>query len=196
MTHVCAWPECNEEGTFPAPRNPRDLRDRQYFCAAHIKEFNKRWNGLEGFSEHEIYGMQDGTANWKRPAWNSGLQGQGPSGARVEQPRIDPFADPDDLYGFFKDRVARERQGESLPSTRHLPADVKESCAIFGIERPLEAVTLKKRYITLMKQHHPDVNQSDTAADQSKRINVAYRILSDYAERQGLRPSVAGQHQS
>lgn len=191
MTQQCAWPECNEEGTFPAPRNPRDLSQRQYFCAPHIKEFNKRWNGLEGFSETEIYGMQDGTANWKRPAWNSGLQGQGPNAGRVEEPRVDPFADPDDLYGFFKSRVARERNGESLPSTRHLPADVKESCAIFGIERPLEAVTLKKRYISLMKQHHPDVNKGDHAADQSKRINVAYRILSDYAERHSLRPSVA-----
>ena len=178
MAHICSWPECNEEGTFPAPRNPRDLRDRQYFCAPHIKEFNKRWNGLEGFSETEIYGMQDGTANWKRPAWNMGLQGQGPNAGRVEPPKIDPFADPDDLYGFSK--------------SRHLPADVKESCAIFGIERPLEAVTLKKRYISLMKQHHPDVNQSSTAADQSKRINVAYRILAEYAERHGLRPSVAG----
>ena len=184
MAHTCAWPECNEEGTFPAPRNPRDLRERQYFCAPHIKEFNKRWNGLDGFSENEIYGLQDGTANWKRPAWNQTLQGQGPDAAKVEKP-IDPFADPEDLYGFFKSRVARERNGESLP-TRRLPADVKESCAIFGIEQPLEAAMLKKRYISLMKQHHPDINKNSTAADQSKRINVAYRILADYAERHGI----------
>lgn len=193
MSHTCAWPNCPEEGTFPAPRNPRNLSDRQYFCQPHIKEFNKRWNGLEGFSEKEIYGMQDGTASWQRPAWNTGLSGVG--GAKVEHPYSDragqtftnPFENADDLFGFFKSRVARERSGESLPSTAHLPADVKESCAIFGIEQPLEAVMLKKRYINLIKQHHPDVNKSaENAADQTKRINVAYRILTDYAERHGL----------
>jgi len=185
MTHTCAWPNCPEEGTFPAPRNPRDLSQRQYFCQPHIKEFNKRWNGLEGFSENEIYGMQDGTAVWQRPTWSIGLNGAGATDARVEH----PFTNADDLFGFFKNRVARERAGESLPSTRHLPADVKESCAIFGIEQPLEATLLKKRYISLMKQHHPDVNKSaENAANQTKRINVAYRILTDYAERHGITP--------
>ncbi|PZP39728.1 MAG: hypothetical protein DI585_03140 [Pseudomonas fluorescens] len=188
MTHTCAWPNCPNEGSFPAPRNPRDLRERQYFCQDHIKEFNKRWNGLDGFSEQEIYGMQDGTAQWNRPTWNMGLNGAGPNAGRVEHPFADPFVDADDLFGFFKQRVAREREGESLPSTRHLPADVKESCAIFGIEQPLEAAMLKKRYLNLMKQHHPDVNKSDNAADQTKRINVAYRILTDYAERHGINP--------
>lgn len=187
MTHKCAWPDCPNEGSFPAPRNPRDLRERQYFCEAHIKEFNKRWNGLEGFSENEIYKMQDGTATWQRPTWSVGLNGAGPSDAHVEHPYVDPFARADDLFSFFKSRVAREKAGESLPSTAHLPADVKESCAIFGIEQPLEPVTLKKRYLSLMKQHHPDVNKSASqAADQTKRINVAYRILTDYAERRGI----------
>lgn len=178
----CAWPDCPNEGKFPAPRNPRDLRQRQFFCEAHIKEFNKRWNGLDGFSESEIYQMQDGAATWSRPTWNMGLNGGGPTGAHVEH----PFASADDLFGFFKSRVAREKAGETLPSTAHLPADVKESCAIFGIEQPLEALVLKKRYLTLVKQHHPDVNKSDAAADLTKRINVAFRILTDYAERHGL----------
>ena len=59
-----------------------------------------------------------------------------------------------------------------------------------GIEQPLEAIMLKKRYISLMKQHHPDVNKSaENAAAQTKRINVAYRILTDYAERHGINPT-------
>lgn len=182
--HTCAWPGCNEEGLFPAPKNPRNLSERQYFCAAHIKEFNKKWDGMSGFSEDEIYSLQDGSAKWNRPAWNMGLAGQGP-GVNTSQ-TTDPFANSDDLYGFFKSRIAREKSGESLPSTRHLPADVKESCAIFSIEQPLEQEVLKKRYLSLVKQHHPDVNKSASAPEQIKRINVAYRILSEYAERHGL----------
>lgn len=183
--HTCSWPNCTEEASFPAPKNPRDLSQRQYFCAAHIKEFNKKWDGMSGFSESEIYSMQDGTAKWQRPAWNMGLEGQGGTGS-AKAAFADPFANADDLFGFFKSRVAREKNGESLPSTRHLPADVKESCAIFSIEAPLEPETLKKRYLSLVKQHHPDVNKSAGAPEQIKRINVAYRILSDYAERHGV----------
>ncbi len=181
--HACAWPQCAEPGIFPAPRNPRNLSERQYFCEPHIKLFNSRWNGLDGFSEHEIYQMQDGAATWQRPTWNIGLGAAGGiNGAKVEH----PFTNADDLFGFFKSRVAREKAGESLPSTAHLPADVKESCAIFGIEQPLEVMMLKKRYINLMKQHHPDVNKAEAAAEQTKRINIAFRILTDYAERYGL----------
>jgi hypothetical protein len=182
--HTCAWPNCGEEATFPAPKNPRDLSQRQYFCAAHIKEFNRKWDGMNGFTESEIYSLQDGSAKWQRPAWSMGLEGQGPNAGRIFVD--DPFADAEDLFGFFKSRLAREKNGESLPSTRHLPADVKESCAIFSIEQPLEPETLKKRYLSLVKQHHPDVNKSIGAPEQIKRINVAYRILSDYAERHGV----------
>jgi hypothetical protein len=184
----CAWPDCEEEGTFPAPRDPRNLSARQYFCAPHIKEFNKRWDGLKGFSENEIYDMQDGTAKWQRPTWNMNLKAFATNATVQDSRDKAPFANADDLYGFFRDRVTRERAGESLPSTRHLPADVKEACAIFSIEQPLEAMMLKKRYISLVKQHHPDVNTSPEAPEHIKRINVAYRILTDYAERHGKMP--------
>ncbi|MBI1309339.1 MAG: DnaJ domain-containing protein [Proteobacteria bacterium] len=179
-THTCAWPQCREEGLFPAPKDPRDLKQRQYFCQPHIKEFNKRWNGLSGFSENEIYQMQDGAATWQRPTWGMGLGASGgtPTGARVEN----TFASADDLYGFFKNRVAQEGARPSS-ATRHLPPDVKEACAIFSIEQPLEEALLKKRYLSLVKTHHPDVNKSPDAPEHIKRINVAFRILADFAQR-------------
>lgn len=179
MKQRCAWPNCEEEGTFRAPKNPRDLTQKQYFCQSHIKEFNKRWNGLDGFSETEIYSMQDGQGTWNRPTWTMGLN-QKPTAGRAEQ----IFANSEDLYGFFKNRLAEE--AGKLPTTHHLPADVKEACAIFSIEQPLEEMLLKKRYLSLVKQHHPDVNKSAEAPEHIKRINVAYRILSDFAQRRGL----------
>lgn len=179
MKQPCAWPNCTEEGTFSAPRNPRNLSDRQYFCQPHIKEFNKRWNGLTGFSEDEIYGMQDSQGTWNRPTWSMGL-GQKPTGARTDK----VFANSEDLYGFFKNRLAEE--SVKLPTSKNLPPDVKEACAIFSIEQPLEEMMLKKRYLNLVKQHHPDVNKSPDAPEHIKRINVAYRILADFAQRRGL----------
>ncbi len=132
--------------------------------------------------------MQDGSAQWQRPSWNMGLHGQvgGPGPRPAAEPHKQPFSTADDLFGFFTDRIARERQGETLPSTRHLPADVKEACAIFSIEYPLQEVVLKKRYLSLVKQHHPDVNKSPDAPEHIKRINIAFRILTDYAQRRNV----------
>lgn len=174
----CAWPGCDCEGTFPAPRDPRNLGARQYFCQPHIKEFNKRWNGLEGFSVDEIYQMQDGGATWNRPTWGMGINGQ------KAHAKSSPFSNAQDLFNFFQQRVATEPntgKGESPASL--LPPDVKEACVIFNIGQPLPAATLKKQYHALVKQHHPDVNKSDQSEEHIKRINVAYQILTDYATR-------------
>lgn len=180
MSHKCAWPECTAEGTFSAPKDPRNLGSRQYFCQAHIKEFNKRWNGLDGFNPDEIYRLQHGAATWNRPTW-----GMGVSGAKVEQ-QATPFATAQDLFEFFTQRVSttgKTRTNEAEVPNTLLPPDVKEACVIFNIETPLPSSTLKKKYHTLVKQHHPDVNKADTAEEQLKRINVAYKILTDFAER-------------
>jgi hypothetical protein len=177
----CSWPDCNEEGTFPAPKNPRDLRGRQYFCQAHIKEFNKNWDGLKGFNENELWGIQSGSTVWKRPVWAEGLNGV--HGAKVE---VKPFATAQDLFGFFQQRIKAEKNRKSeeqLPSTASLPADVKEACAIFSIPEPLPMPELKPRYLNLVKKNHPDVNKTAEAAEYIKKINVAYQILTEFSER-------------
>lgn len=176
----CAWPNCDQEGTFRAPKDPRKPRDWQYFCQAHIKEFNKGWNGLSGFSEDEVFSMQNGGNTFQRPTWNMGV-----NGAKVSADPGQLFANAQDLYSFFQQRLKTEQKAQAeLPSTLHLPADVKEACVIFNLPQPdPDATHLKKRYLSLVKQHHPDVNKSADAPEQIKRINVAYRILTDYAQR-------------
>lgn len=176
----CAWPDCPEEGTYPAPRDPRDLAARQYFCLPHIKEFNKRWNGLEGFSPGEIYDLQNKAATMGRPTWAMGVNPTGPT----PQTATNPFATAQDLFSFFKQRRMKEGLSEGpLPDSSLLPPDVKEACTIFNIEGPLPQPQLKKRYLGLMKQHHPDVNQAAGAEEYVKRINVAFKILTDYTSR-------------
>jgi hypothetical protein len=185
MTRYCAWPNCEEEGTYPAPRDPRNLADRQYFCLPHIKEFNKRWNGLEGFSMDEIYTLQTNQATMGRPTWQMGIN---PTLNVNSKTAANPFANAHDLFEFFKNRQLREGFADHtpLPDSTLLPPDVKEACTIFNIEVPLPQPMLKKRYINLMKQHHPDVNKAANAEEFVKRINVAFKILTDYANRHGI----------
>lgn len=175
MTHTCAHPHCELEATFPAPRDPRNISERQYFCEAHIKEFNKKWNGLQGFSEDDIHAMED-KATYNRPTWKFGIHGASARGAQLN------LESADDLFAFFKARRMEEiAKGRAQGSGPSLPPDVKESCAVLGVEPPLNGAALKKKYLSLMKKHHPDVNQGNPQAEEMvKKINVAYQILGDY----------------
>jgi hypothetical protein len=189
MTHICAWPGCEAEGTFPAPKDPRNLSERQYFCQPHIKEFNKNWNGMSGFNESEIFSMQSGAATWNRPTW-----GMGVNGAKLGPSATAAFATADDLYSFFQDRIKQEGLNssnmgariEGPAALRQLPDDVQEALVIFNLQAPADAATLKPKYHALVKQHHPDVNPSEGAAEHIKRINVAYKILTEFIERRGV----------
>ncbi len=168
----CAWPGCKAEGTFAAPKNPRDLTERQYFCAVHIKEFNKSWNGLEGFEPEEITQLQQGAATWNRPTWSLGSSDVAAlSGA---------FDSAEDLYRFFKQRHTSPQK--SAPEQAH-PPDVQEACHIMGLSQPVVGQPLKQRYLELIKKHHPDISDAPDAAELVKRINVAMTILTAYAEK-------------
>lgn len=176
----CAWPDCKNEGTFAAPKSTKDIYDRQYFCQEHIKEFNKRWNGLEGMSEDDIFSMQT-KSTWERPTQRFGIHGMSAKTSQFT------FASAEDLFRFFKQRQNDERQKqyqqnkENHSLNEDLPADVAESCSILGVEVTATPASLKKRYLMLMKKHHPDLNQgSKKQEDHVKKINVAYKILLDY----------------
>jgi hypothetical protein len=173
----CDYPGCKLEGEFPAPKDPRDLTERQHFCQAHIKEFNKRWNGLTGFDQEEIFSLQHGAATWNRPTWKMGVNGS-PDYSKA-------FQTADDLYRFFKQRRVDEAKVIQTPASQDIPPDVLEACRIFAVTEPVGGKRLKQRYLDLVKKHHPDVNQEETAAETIKKINVAYRILEDFTNKSG-----------
>ncbi|MFT7434173.1 MAG: hypothetical protein ACI9TY_001821 [Alphaproteobacteria bacterium] len=180
--NLCAWPDCKEEGTFAAPKNTQDIYDRQYFCQAHIKDFNKRWNGLEGMSDDDIFSMQT-KSTWNRPTKKFGIHGVSAQAAHFE------FADAEDLFQFFKQRQKEESIKKQYGFEEHtqeandiaLPADVAEACSIFSVEIPIETGKLKKKYLSLMKKHHPDFNKGAKKNEEHvKKINVAFQIIKEY----------------
>lgn len=173
--HICAWPDCEKEATFPAPKDPRDLSARQYFCQEHIKIFNKKWNGMDGFSEEEILKIQDGDATWQRPTWTIGSNPTGPSTYNFES--------ADDLFEFFNKRRVAPPKPEA---EEELPLDVQEACLIMELEKPLPKTKLKHHYHDLVKAHHPDLHEGASEAEEHlKKINVAYKILTDWASKDG-----------
>ncbi|MAF31367.1 MAG: hypothetical protein CMF60_04095 [Magnetococcales bacterium] len=175
----CAWPNCKEEGTFAAPKSTKDIYDRQYFCQEHIKEFNKRWNGLDGMSDDDIFAMQT-KSTWNRPTRRFGIHGVSAKTAQFT------FANAEDLFTFFKQRQREENIRKSYgfyteEEAEEVTPDVQEACDILSIKLPIDFATLKKTYLALMKKHHPDLNKgSKKEEDHVKKINVAFQIIQDY----------------
>ncbi len=54
---------------------------------------------------------------------------------------------------------------------------------ILGVDRGADAETIRKKYRTLAKQYHPDLNKDPKAADRFKEINAANEILGDEEKR-------------
>jgi DnaJ-class molecular chaperone len=65
-----------------------------------------------------------------------------------------------------------------------VPGDRKDLYAVLGVARDADADTLRKTYRKLAREHHPDVNPDDDAAEQRfKEISEAYAVLSDEEKR-------------
>ncbi len=62
--------------------------------------------------------------------------------------------------------------------------EYKDYYKILGVDRNAEEKEIKKAYRKLARQHHPDVNPGDKAAEERfKDINEAYEVLSDPEKR-------------
>lgn len=161
---ACDHPGCAETGDYRAPRSRINLNEYYWFCLDHVRAYNAAWNYYQGMSEAEIEAEIRNDTTWQRPTWPLGNKGA----ARGEGPIHDPF-------GFFR------QGGEAQPEerSRKRPLSVEEQALlVFQMEPPFTVVALKARYKELVKQHHPDANGGDKAAEERlKVINQAYATL-------------------
>ncbi len=65
-----------------------------------------------------------------------------------------------------------------------MDVDYKDYYAVLGVPKTASQAELKKAFRKLARQHHPDANTGDTAAERRfKEINEANEVLSDPAKR-------------
>lgn len=173
---VCEHPGCQEPGEHRAPKD-RQLSDYQWLCLEHVREFNRRWNFFDGLNDAQVEDHIRQDTYWQRPTWKMGRNG---ASTRSDGPDIN------DPFNVYRDHVgpgaadARRRWQQHQQDRRAPKAESPEDKAlqVMGLDWPLEKETLRSRYLTLVKQHHPDVNQGDKdAEDRLKEINAAYRLL-------------------
>jgi DnaJ-class molecular chaperone len=76
--------------------------------------------------------------------------------------------------------TARDRQRERRVNGQRPDARRDDALATLDLEQPYTRAELKRRYITLVKRHHPDANGgSKESEERLKSINQAYTYLLD-----------------
>jgi curved DNA-binding protein CbpA len=159
--HPCAWAGCRAGGDFRAPRSRQQIHDYQWFCADHIKEFNKNWNYFEGMNEAQIYAFQKDATTGHRPTWRVDTQ-QGSAAFQLENAFLRMFGD-----GRYREVGARP-----------IPPKDRDALAALDLEHPATRHAIKSQYRELVKKYHPDVNQGNPRAEEAfKKITIAYQHL-------------------
>lgn len=165
----CAWPGCAASGGYPAPESPNELRRFIWFCLEHIREYNQSWNYFAGMNEQEIEAHRRADTTWHRPSWRFGVVGA------HEASR---FRDPFDF--FASDEMSDPAADRGRPPTARANGFGKggQMMAVLDLEVGFTLDELKRRYKTLVKRHHPDLNGGDRVAEERlKQINEAYTYL-------------------
>ena len=169
--HTCDWPECNNIGEHRAPQSRDNLNSFHWFCMDHIRQYNKSWNYYEGMSDKQVEADLRHDTTWNRPSWPF-------AGAEKTLNFTGGGPEFDDFNGAF---AGPHDPGASEGTTRRHEPDTPEAqaMAILDLTPPVTLKEIKRRYKELVKQHHPDANGGDKAAEEKfKEISLAYATLT------------------
>ncbi|MBE7210999.1 MAG: J domain-containing protein [Gluconacetobacter diazotrophicus] len=183
----CDIPGCPEAAGYRAPRSRDALTEYWWFCLEHVREYNANWDFYKGMNPGQIEAHLRADQSWNRPSWKLGHLGG--AAAFDEERVIDPLGL---LRGTADARVRRQRVEAGGRDGR--PEKLREPLDTLGLGWPVSLDELKSRYKTLARQHHPDANNGDRAAEERlKSINVAYTALKRHlgeARRQDMAGAV------
>lgn len=154
----CAWPGCEAPAEYRAPLSRDRLREYQWLCLEHVREFNRTWDFFAGMSGPEIEAHRRADVTWHRPSWRFGTA-------------FGPTTSWHDVFGLFSE------DGAAAPPPRHC-SKAEEMMHRLGLKLGFSLEELKRCYKRLAKQHHPDLHGGDKDAEERlKLINEAYTYL-------------------
>jgi hypothetical protein len=166
---LCSWAGCMQPGDFRAPRSRSNLREYQWFCEEHIKEFNKQWNYFEGMSTEQIYEFQREATTGHRPTW------------RIDERAGNASAKLEEAFG----RMFGDATGVYRADAKPIGARERDALAVLDLEHPSDKSRIKSQYRELVKKYHPDVNRGQAAAEETfKKVTRAYHhLMAHYVEK-------------
>ena len=164
---VCEAPGCRLQGEFRAPRARDRLDEYRWFCLAHVREYNKKWDYFAGLGADQIEAHIRADTTWRRPVWPLGARRNGNSYANLKDP-----------LGLADDAGLGERPPPKLDGSEQLTPAERNALDVLELSWPLTQAVVKSRYKALVKLHHPDANGGARAAEEKlKEINAAYSTL-------------------
>ena len=167
-TRACQVDGCSKEGKFRAPKSPKDLDNFFWFCLAHVKEYNNRWNYFQNHSEEEFDEEIKLSKTWGRTTK--------PFSSKGEKNRVHSDGNShlrfglDDPYELFKDNINnKENPGsQKAHSRKRLNLSEKKALGILGALDTMTKSEIRKLYKILIKDLHPDMN--DGKRDDEERM--------------------------
>jgi len=179
---TCGYAGCVDEGTYRAPKSRYHLEaginDWYWFCLAHIRDYNARWNYYNNMSEAEIELERRADATWQRPSWPLGTGFESSQKIGYKSKAQVNYSDR-----FFEDPFNLFAYSFSSPFSQEFPPSSPQAKALklLQLSFPFSKLELQKRYRELVKKYHPDINGSSLEAENAiKHINEAYHMLKEW----------------
>lgn len=182
----CDWEGCRGVGVHRAPgHESRNLNGREteyrWFCADHIREFNRNYDYFTGMSEAEVAAFQRDGLTGHRPTWGLGVNAAPPY-SQGFGPHAKHGRALHDRFGFLEGAAGSTQ--ESLEPRRRKPRPLeRQALQTLGLDDTASLNEIKSRYKELVKRHHPDANGGDRSAEERlRKVIQAY----DYLRKSGF----------
>lgn len=169
---ACAIPGCTQPGAHKAPRSRTNVREYQWLCLEHVREFNRAWDYFDGMSSEEIEEFQRDAVTGHRPTWDR-------EGSLRDAYKRYSAAMQDELRRFFYWGAPPDGKSGKEAEVRALTARERKALATMELDAPCSAAALKAHYRIMVKRYHPDLNPGNRAYEERfKQITAAYAYLA------------------
>ena len=155
-TRLCDHDNCQEAGKYRAPKAPDVLHDFFWFCQAHVREYNLKWNFFDGTTEAEINAQQSEDKVWERPTKPIG-DPEARAWARLG------IEDPHQVLGANSTQNPGRKGGTV---GKKLPPMERRAVEILEVADNATKPEIRKVYKGLIKILHPDMNGGDRSQEE------------------------------
>ena len=155
-TRLCDHDTCQEAGKYRAPKAPDVLDDFFWFCQAHVREYNFKWNFFDGTTEAEINAQQSEDKVWERPTKPIG-DPEARAWARLG------IEDPHQVLGANSTQNPGRKGGTV---GKKLPPMERRAVEILEVADNATKPEIRKVYKGLIKILHPDMNGGDRSQEE------------------------------
>jgi len=158
-SRLCEHEGCTEPGKYRAPKHPDNLDEFLWFCLAHVRAYNLKWNFFENHSEEELEKQFAADRVWDRPTKpfnpKNDPNGQGAAAEARAWARLG-IDDPMEVLGENATRNPGTGRGQS--HARRLPPTERRALDILDARDDWTKTDIRKQYKSLVKDLHPDMN--------------------------------------